>query len=64
MLSADYWILHKRVYLSELDDLDDEIRAIVLNYPKSEEAQDLNEKVSNIVEKLLTPAEITDTIET
>ncbi len=46
------WELHKKVYLSELDALDDEIRSIVLSDPDSEEAQNLNERVQKRIELL------------
>jgi hypothetical protein len=53
----DYWALHKKTYLSLFDELDPEIRREIENDPYGEAAEELNEKVKNLVEKQLTAAE-------
>jgi len=44
--SKEYWNLHKEVYMSELDKLDNSIISIIQSKPNSKEAYLFNEKVN------------------
>lgn len=54
---SDYWSLHKKTYLSLFDELDPEIRREIENDPYCEAAEELNEKVKNLVDKQFQPIE-------
>tara|TARA_Y100001963_G_scaffold131404_1_gene188717 strand:+ start:330 stop:512 length:183 start_codon:yes stop_codon:yes gene_type:complete len=49
--SKEYWSLHKEVYMSELDKLDNSIINIIQTKPNSKEAYLFNEKVETKIKE-------------
>ena len=48
-----YWDIHKDVYQSHLDELDDDIRDIVLNDPNADETTHFYDKIEREVQEKL-----------
>ena len=54
----DYWNTHKDIWQEEYDNLNSQVRDVVMNEPYSREARMLNLKVDKLIErKLLSPVE-------
>jgi cytochrome c-type biogenesis protein CcmH/NrfG len=49
--SSHYWDIHKAVYQDQLDELDDDVRQIVLDNPQTQEAKHFNVKVKDKVQE-------------
>ena len=47
--TSRYWDTHKRVYQDRLDELDDDIRKVVLDYPNAQETMHFNDRVEREV---------------
>ena len=48
---SKYWTIHKEVYMTELDKLDNEIVGIIQTKPDSKEASMFNERLDTQIEK-------------
>ena len=48
---SKYWTIHKEVYMTELDKLDNEIAGIIQTKPDSKEASMFNERLDTQIEK-------------
>tara|TARA_Y100000310_G_scaffold93569_1_gene91050 strand:+ start:3298 stop:3501 length:204 start_codon:yes stop_codon:yes gene_type:complete len=44
-----YWELHKEIYFSELDSMDNDIRATIMNKPESSDARRFDSKIDRLI---------------
>jgi hypothetical protein len=54
----EYWNTHKKIWQQEYDNLNSEVRKIVMNSPHNLASKDFNKLVNRLVEReLLSPVE-------
>ena len=53
-----YWDTHKKIYFSELDSLDNEIRGSIISQPQGSDAERFNNKIDILVFEMLEESKI------